>query len=146
MHIAGFQKMTVLDYPGKVAATVFTPGCDLRCPWCHNASLVTHIHPGEQIPEADVLAYLEKRRGLLDGLAVTGGEPLLQPGLGNFLKKVKALGLAVKLDTNGCHPERLKALARDGLLDYIAVDIKNSPAKYALSTGMENCSLESLFR
>lgn len=134
MKINGFQKLTLLDFPGKVACIVFTPGCNFRCPFCHNASLVTHID-GERIEEEEILSYLKKRQGLLDGVVVTGGEPTLQGDLADFLGKVKALGYAVKLDTNGTSPERLKTLVEKGLVDYVAMDIKNTAAKYPVTAG-----------
>ena len=134
MQINGFQKLTLLDFPGKVACIVFTPGCNFRCPFCHNASLVTHID-GESIEEEEILSYLKKRQGLLDGVVVTGGEPTLQGDLADFLGKVKALGYAVKLDTNGTSPERLKTLVEKGLVDYVAMDIKNTAAKYPVTAG-----------
>ena len=134
MQINGFQKLTLLDFPGKVACIVFTPGCNFRCPFCHNASLVTHID-GERIEEEEILSYLKKRQGLLDGVVVTGGEPTLQGDLADFLGKVKALGYAVKLDTNGTSPEKLKTLVEKGLVDYVAMDIKNTAAKYPVTAG-----------
>jgi pyruvate formate lyase activating enzyme len=134
MQINGFQKLTLLDFPGKVACIVFTPGCNFRCPFCHNASLVTRID-GERIEEEEILSYLKKRQGLLDGVVVTGGEPTLQGDLADFLGKVKALGYAVKLDTNGTSPEKLKTLVEKGLVDYVAMDIKNTAAKYPVTAG-----------
>lgn len=141
MNISGFQKLTLLDYPGKVACIVFTAGCNFRCPFCHNASLVTHIDPAARVEESEVLAYLQKRKGLIDGVVVTGGEPLLQPDLADFLSRVKALGLSVKLDTNGSFPDRLAALVQDGLVDYVAMDIKNSKTKYAATAGKSDLCL-----
>lgn len=139
MHIGGFQKMTMLDYPGKVACTVFTHACNLRCPFCHNAPLVV----GEYTPvsEAQILSYLQKRKGILDGICITGGEPLLQKDIRAFIEKVRALGLAVKLDTNGTFPERLHELIDAGLVDYVAMDIKNSPARYAETVGLSTLDL-----
>jgi len=138
----GFQKMTLLDYPGKVACTLFTAGCNLRCPFCHNASLVTHVDMDYTFSEEEVLEYLKKRFGLLEGVCITGGEPLLQPGLMEFIRKVKELGYAVKLDTNGCFPEKLRRLVEDGLLDYVAMDIKNAPEKYSASVGLETFDMD----
>lgn len=132
MHIAGLQKMTLLDFPNRVAATVFLPGCNFRCPFCHNSPLLRGI--GE-LSEDSFFAYLKKRQGLLDGVAITGGEPLLQPDLGEFMEKIKALGFAVKLDTNGSQPQYLEKLLQKGLIDYIAMDIKNSPEKYEQTAG-----------
>ena len=109
MHIHGLQKLAMVDYPGKLAATVFTGGCNLRCPFCHNALLVTRLAETPEIPEQEVLDFLASRRGLLDGVVLTGGEPLLQPDAADFLRKVRELGFAVKLDTNGCDPARRRA-------------------------------------
>ena len=137
MIIKGLQKTTLLDFPGKVAATVFTGGCNFRCPFCHNASLVTHIKE-DTISEEEVLAYLEKRKNILDGICITGGEPLLQPDIDEFCRKVRALGLAVKLDTNGSRPEPLRRLIEEGLIDYIAMDIKNDKDAYARTCGLDH--------
>lgn len=136
MKIHGFQKLTLLDFPEHVAATVFTAGCNLRCPFCHNALLVTDIQAGDAIDEEEVLSYLAKRKGLLDGVAITGGEPMLQPDLMDFIRKLRALGYAVKLDTNGCYPDKLRAILSEKLVDYVAMDVKNSPAKYAETVGI----------
>ena len=133
MIIHGFQKMTLLDYPGKIACIIFTAACNLRCPFCHNAGLVTKIEDTERICENEILAYLKKRQGILDGVCITGGEPTLQRDLADFIRKIKALGYAVKLDTNGTNPETLSALLDEGLLDYVAMDIKNTQQKYALT-------------
>lgn len=135
MHIGGISKLTLVDYPGKVAATVFTKGCNLLCPFCHNASLV--LGGAADMPAEDVFSFLEKRRGILDGVCVTGGEPLLQKGLAAFLLRVKDMGYAVKLDTNGCHPEALKDVFARGLIDYVAMDIKSDEAHYAEAAGVE---------
>lgn len=132
MEIAGLQKLTLLDFPGKVACTVFLPGCNFRCPFCHNAPL---LERPETISEEELLRFLRTRRGLLDGVAVTGGEPLLSAGLPELLRKIRDLGFLVKLDTNGSFPDRLEGLLREGLLDYVAMDVKNSPEKYPLTTG-----------
>ncbi len=137
MVIQGFQKTTLLDFPGKVAATVFTGGCNFRCPFCHNASLVTHIKQEETISEDEVLSYLNKRKNILDGVCITGGEPLLQSDMDSFCKKIREIGLAIKLDTNGSRPTELKALIDGGLVDYIAMDIKNCKEKYALTCGLD---------
>lgn len=136
MNIGGFQKLTLLDYPGKVACTVFTVGCQLRCPFCHNASLVTHIDPSAVIDEEAVISYLQKRKGVLDGVCVTGGEPLLQKDLPSFLRKIKELGLSVKLDTNGVAPERLREILGEGLVDYVAMDVKSDFEHYAETVGI----------
>ena len=124
MNVQGYQKLTLLDYPGRTACTVFTGGCNLRCPFCHNASLVTRIDSEERIDEGELFAYLGKRKGILDGVCITGGEPLLQPDIEAFCKKIKAIGLLIKLDTNGSFPSKLRALLDAKLIDYIAMDIK----------------------
>lgn len=138
MLINGFQKLTILDYPGKVACIVFTPGCNFRCPFCHNASLVTHIDKETYIDVDEVLAYLKKRQGLLDGVVVTGGEPLLQDGIEEFIAEIKSLGYSVKLDTNGSFPEKLISIVEKGLVDYVAMDIKNSKEKYGMTIGLKD--------
>ena len=145
MKIHGLQKMTLLDFPGRVACTVFLGGCDFRCPFCHNFELAD----GSARPvmdEGELLAFLEKRRGLLDGVAITGGEPCLHPGLPALMGKLKAMGYAVKLDTNGMHPDRLAAILGEGLADYVAMDIKNSPEKYARTAGLEALDLAPVRR
>ncbi len=135
MEIHGFAKTTLLDYPKHVAATVFFGGCNFRCPFCHNGDLV--LTPGQVpvIPEEEVLAYLKKRQGILEGVCITGGEPTLQPDLETFIRKIKDLGYLVKLDTNGYRPEILSSLLEKELLDYVAMDIKNSKEKYPLTVG-----------
>lgn len=134
MRIGGLQKLTLLDYPGRVACTVFLPGCNFRCPFCHNTPLV--MGKGEDISEETFFRFLETRRGLLDGVAVTGGEPLLYPELASFLQRIRDRGFAVKLDTNGAFPARLEALLEAGLVDYVAMDIKNCPEKYEKTAGV----------
>lgn len=137
MKICGLQKLAMVDYPDKLAATIFTGGCNLRCPFCHNALLVTEL---EQNPEAytvdEVLAFLKGRRGLLDGVVISGGEPLMQNGVAEFARSIRKMGFAVKLDTNGTYPEKLEALLNSGLLNYVAMDIKNSPERYPETTGV----------
>ncbi len=130
MQFSGFQKLTLLDYPEKTACTLFTAGCNFRCPFCHNAALVTHIDNSNFFTEEYVLDYLKKRTGVIDGVCITGGEPLMHPELPEFIKKVKELGFLVKLDTNGSYPERLANLIDNGIIDYVAMDIKNSKEKY----------------
>ena len=137
MKINGFQKLTLLDFPEKMACIIFTAGCNFRCPFCHNASLVTHIDNDAAYTEEEIFSYLEKRKGLLEGVCISGGEPLLQPDIEEFIKKIKAMGYAVKLDTNGSFPEKLIHLAESGLIDYVAMDIKNCKEKYALTAGNE---------
>ncbi len=134
MKLGGLQKMTLLDFPGRVACTVFTVGCNFRCPFCHNRSLV--VSPAvPEFSQDDFFAFLRKRKGLLDGVAVTGGEPLLHPDMPAFLEKIRSLGFAVKLDTNGAFPDRLRAILEAGLADYVAMDVKNSPEKYEQTAG-----------
>jgi pyruvate formate lyase activating enzyme len=144
MDIKGLQKLTLLDFPGKMAATIFTGGCNFRCPFCHNALLVTEAQSVDDIEEKEVLDFLKKREKLLDGICVTGGEPFLQPDLDKFLEKVKETGLLVKIDTNGSMPDRLEALINKGLVDYVAMDIKNSRDKYAETTGMPDIDMNSI--
>lgn len=144
--IQGLQKLTLLDYPGKVACTVFTAGCNFRCPFCHNASLVTHIQDGQEISQEEVFAFLKKRRGILDGVCVTGGEPLLHKGIEELLRGIKELGFSVKLDTNGSFPDRLKGLVEEGLVDYIAMDIKNAKENYGRTVGIEDYDVSDVAR
>ena len=136
MNVQGYQKLTLLDFPGRTACTVFTGGCNLRCPFCHNAGLVRTPLAGPNLTD-EVLAYLQKRRGILDGVCVTGGEPLLQPDLEDFLRRIKEMGYAVKLDTNGTLPGRLAAILATNLVDYVAMDIKSSLDGYAAATGTD---------
>ena len=140
MEIQGLQKMTLLDYPGKVACTVFLGGCDLRCPFCHNGELVEGEAPAA-LNDGELTAFLKKRQGLLDGVCVTGGEPLLRPELEGLLSQIKSLGFPVKLDTNGSHPDRLRRLTEAGLVDYVAMDIKNSPERYGETAGRSGLDL-----
>lgn len=138
MVFAGIQKLSLLDYPGRVACTLFTMGCNFRCPWCHNAGLVLP----DQLPEGaldgeEVLTFLRRRQGVLDGVAITGGEPLLHAeALEEFLPAVKALGYGVKLDTNGSFPEALRRLVERGLVDRVAMDVKNGPSRYGETIGL----------
>ena len=141
MKIHGLQKMTLLDFPGKVACTVFLGGCDLRCPFCHNAELIDGTAPAVMEDE-ELLDFLKKRQGLLDGVAVTGGEPLLRgDDLMRLAEKIRELGYPLKLDTNGTHPERLRKFIDAGLVSYVAMDIKNSPEKYAETCGLQEMDL-----
>jgi len=128
MTIAGLQKMTLLDYPGRVACTVFLQGCNFRCPFCHNSGLLTG-ETQEEIPMEAFLTFLSRRQGLLDAVCISGGEPTLSPELPELVSRVKQMGYLVKLDTNGSRPDVLKALAAENLLDYVAMDVKNSPAR-----------------
>ena len=140
MKIYGLQKMTLLDYPGRIACTVFLSGCDMRCPFCHNSGLAA----GREEPvmtEEELLGFLRKRQGLLEGVAVTGGEPLLREETLELLKKIRELGYPVKLDTNGTHPDRLRRALSEGLAQYVAMDLKNSPDRYAETVGLERFDL-----
>lgn len=137
MFIHGIQKLTLLDYPGKVACTVFLAGCNMRCPYCHNSELI--MDPPEPVmTDTELMELLEKRKGLLDGVCITGGEPLINPGTEGLMRSIKELGYLIKLDTNGTRPDVLARLIGDGLVDYAAMDIKNSPSRYALTAGREN--------
>ncbi|MBQ5592166.1 MAG: anaerobic ribonucleoside-triphosphate reductase activating protein [Clostridia bacterium] len=144
MKICGFQKMTMLDYPGKVACTVFTGGCNFRCPFCHNALLVTEVDECVLWDENEIIEYLYKRKGIIDGVCITGGEPLMQKDIAGFLRKVKETGLPVKLDTNGSYPEKLRELVKEGLIDYVAMDIKNSKEKYPATVGLEKYDISKV--
>ena len=136
MVISGFQKLTLLDFPGHTACTLFTNGCNMRCPFCHNTPLVTGAAT-EIFSEDEIFSFLRKRQGLLDGVAITGGEPLMQKDIKEFITEIKNLGFCVKLDTNGSLPEKLRELIDCSLVDYIAMDIKNSFDKYSLACGRE---------
>lgn len=141
--ISGLQKMTLLDYPGKVACTVFLQHCNFRCPFCHNSDLLGSSG-SEGITDEALLTFLKKRQGLLDGVCITGGEPTLRPDLEALLQRIRDLGYAIKLDTNGSRPEVLQALAEKGLVDYVAMDLKNAPCRYAQTAGVQNLSLENV--
>ncbi len=144
MRIDGLQKMTLLDFPGKVACTVFTGGCNFRCPFCHNALLVTKLPENPDYTVDEILAFLKKRSGLLDGVAITGGEPLINSDIGDFIRSIRKLGYYVKLDTNGSFPDRLKALVGEGIIDYVAMDIKNCRKKYAETVGLKSLELSKI--
>ncbi len=143
MKIQGFAKMTLLDYPSKVACTVFTAGCNFLCPFCHNALLVNESGE-ENYATEEILAFLEKRKGLLDGVCISGGEPLLQQGIEEFIEQIKNMGYSVKLDTNGSFPEKLIAIVEKGLVDYVAMDVKNCIEKYPLSVGIDNFDTKTI--
>lgn len=142
MIISGFQKITLLDYPSKVACTIFTSGCNLRCPFCHNSSIV--LGTDTKLNETDIFRFLEKRVGLLDAVCISGGEPTLQLDLKGFIKNVKELGFLVKLDTNGTNYNKLVDLIESKLLDYVAMDIKNCIPKYAMTCGVQNVDIEQI--
>ena len=133
LRFYGLQKLTLLDYPGHMASTIFTGGCNFRCPFCHNRSLVFLNENDQEIAIEDIMEYLKKRSKVLDGVCITGGEPLLHEGIRNFIIEVRELGLKIKLDTNGSNFTVLKNLVEDGLIDYVAMDIKNSPKKYPMT-------------
>ncbi|MBQ3496518.1 MAG: anaerobic ribonucleoside-triphosphate reductase activating protein [Oscillospiraceae bacterium] len=135
MRICGLQKLSMVDYPEKLAATVFTGGCNLRCPFCHNAPLVLRAGTEREIPLAEVMDFLRLRQGLLDGVVLSGGEPLLWPDAADFLAEVRKLGFCTKLDTNGSFPDALSDILARGVVDYVAVDVKNSREKYAEAVG-----------
>ena len=140
MKICGFQKTTLLDYPGHVAATIFLGLCNFRCPFCHNASLLTE-DAEEQCTMDEVLDVLKRRASLLEGVCITGGEPTLSPDLEILIRRIRELGLLVKLDTNGYRPDVVKRLCSEGLLDYIAMDIKSSPENYAMTAGVRSINM-----
>lgn len=144
MIIDGFEKLTLLDYPENIACIIFTRGCNLRCPFCHNSSILEFSNETSKITEKEIFDYLEKRKNILDGVCITGGEPLLQADIKEFIKKIKNLNLKVKLDTNGTNYLKLKELLDENLLDYIAMDIKNVYEKYPITTGIKNLDIENI--
>ena len=144
MKFSGLQKLTLLDYPEKMACTVFTAGCNFRCPFCHNATLVNDINNEVVFEEYEILDFLNKRQGILEGVCITGGEPLLHDDLTEFIKKVKESGFKVKLDTNGSFPNKLKYLVNNNLIDYVAMDIKNSKEKYSKTIDVKNFDISSI--
>lgn len=148
MRISGLQKLTLLDFPGKTAATVFAPVCNFRCPFCHNADLVVGDENGAfpSVPEDEFFSFLDTRQGLLDGICITGGEPLLQPDIAAFCAAIKQRGFAVKLDTNGSFPEKLRELVEAGLVDYVAMDVKNSRERYAETVGTNGLDISPIER
>ena len=143
MKICGLQKTTLLDFPGHVAATIFTGGCNFRCPFCHNSDLLGQDAEAA-FSEEEVLKFLTKRRGILEGVAITGGEPTLQPDLRSFIQKVRELGYKIKLDTNGSRPDVLRALCEEGLIDYVAMDIKTCKERYPLVSGIPSLQIEGI--
>lgn len=138
MIVCGYEKFSMVDFDEKIACTVFTGGCNFRCPFCHNGALVVGNVKAEQIDENEVFDYLEKRKGLVDAVCVTGGEPTLQSDLKDFLRKVRDMGYLTKLDTNGLRPDVLKDVLKEKLVDYVAMDVKNSLQKYAVTVGLES--------
>lgn len=144
MNIYGLNKTTLLDYPKHLAAVVFLGNCNFRCPYCHNKSLVTEVSSSELLPESDVLSFLEKRKNILEGVCITGGEPTLSKELPFFMEKIKNMGYLIKLDTNGYRPDVLKSLCHYGLVDYVAMDIKNSKKKYIETSGLSSLDLSKI--
>jgi len=142
--IFGIQKMTLLDYPGKIASTLFTGGCNFRCPFCQNSDLVFLAENMAQIPKEELFDFLNRRQGILEGICISGGEPLLQPGIEVFLRQIKELGYPVKLDTNGSFPDRLEHLIDEGLVDYVAMDLKNCRERYGETVGLAKLDLAAI--
>ena len=145
MNVNGLQKLTLLDYPGKVACTVFLAGCNLRCPFCHNSELLDAAAAETVMDDGALLDFLKKRQGMLDGVAFTGGEPLLRPDLPELLRRVRTLGYSIKLDTNGTRPDALARILSEGLVDYVAMDVKNAPERYAETCGAEKMDLAPIY-
>ena len=146
MRLGGLQKLTLLDYPGLVACTVFTVGCNMRCPFCQNASLVNRIEEENLLPEEEFFSFLKKRQGILDGVCITGGEPTLQPDLNDFIAKIKSMGFKVKLDTNGSFPDKVKELLDSGNVDYVAMDLKNTIDRYAATVGVPDFDTSNILK
>lgn len=142
MRILGLNKTTLLDYPGKVAATLFTGGCNFRCPYCHNSDIVLQNKSLQAYSEDEIFAFLKKRKNVLTGVCITGGEPTINNDLPDFISRIKDLGYFVKLDTNGTNPSMLEKLISDSLIDYCAMDIKNSPKKYGVTVGVYDNSFD----
>ena len=146
MQIHGFAKLTLLDYPGKIAATIFTGGCNFRCPFCHNAVLVLNPNAQPKIDENEILKELESRKNKLEGVCITGGEPTLCRDLPDFIAKIREHGFLVKLDSNGTNPDMLEDLISRKLIDFVAMDIKSSPEGYGKATGLKDISMDNIFR
>ena len=146
MNICGYQKTTLLDYPGHVAATIFTGGCNFRCPFCHNSDLVVNSTMSPCISQEEIFAFLKKRKNVLSGICITGGEPTLQTNLSEFIKKVRSLGYKIKLDTNGYRPDVILSLLEENLLDYIAMDIKAGLSNYAKVSGIPNLDTSKIMK
>ncbi len=143
MKLSGIQKLTLLDYPQKMACTLFAPGCNFLCPFCHNSGLVTDID-NNFIEPSEVLKFLSTRQGILEGVCITGGEPLMQKEIEDFMKEIKEMGFLLKLDTNGSFPKKLLSVIDRGLVDYVAMDVKNSPKKYTQTIGKTAFDLSSV--
>ena len=144
MKIYGMEKLSLVDYEGKIAVTLFTAGCNFRCPFCHNSTLATSKRLGDEIPESEIFGYLNKRKGILNAICITGGEPTLNKDLVAFVTRLKEFNLAIKLDTNGTNPAMLKELVEKKLIDYVAMDIKSGKLGYPLTTGVENIDLSPI--
>ena len=144
MLILGLQKTTLLDYPGKVASTIFTGGCNFRCPYCHNRDLVIPPSDVNAYTEDEIFTHLSQKKKVLDGVCISGGEPTLHKDLPEFISKIKELGLLVKLDSNGTNPQMLKELVKNGLIDYVAMDIKHSKEKYNTIASMKTFDLSPI--
>ncbi|NLZ81837.1 MAG: anaerobic ribonucleoside-triphosphate reductase activating protein [Clostridiales bacterium] len=144
MNIYGLNKTTLLDYPEHLAAVIFLGNCNFRCPFCHNKSLVTELPSSKPLLESDILGFLKKRKDILEGVCITGGEPTLSKELPSFMEKIKNMGYLIKLDTNGYEPDRLKDLCNHGLVDYVAMDIKNSKKKYMETSGLNSLDLNKI--
>ncbi len=143
MKISGMQKLTLLDYPGKVACTIFLNGCNFRCPFCHNSQLLEN-QVESVMTEEELMTFLNRRQGILDGVCITGGEPTIHPQLFELLRKIKSLGYLVKLDTNGYRPDILRAILEEKLVDYVAMDVKNSPTEYGATIGLLQPNVENI--
>ena len=144
LNILGLQKLTLLDYPGHMACTVFLGGCNFRCPFCHNRALVVNPDFSAAMDKNEFYSFLKKRQGVLDGVCITGGEPLLSSGIFDFAKEIKEMGFKIKLDTNGSFPDRMTKLIEDKLIDYVAMDIKNSKEKYAMTIGRNSFDIAKI--
>lgn len=145
MRIHGYSQLTLLDYPGKLACTIFTGSCNFRCPFCHNASLALHPEKQPALDEDKIIEHLYSRKSMLEGICVTGGEPTLYKDLPDFLERLRTTGFLIKLDTNGSNPDMVKEVIDRGLVDYIAMDIKSSPTGYAMATGLETFAMDKIF-
>lgn len=144
MIISGFQKLTLVDYPEHIACLIFTQGCNFRCPFCHNRDLIECFSSKNQIDESEIFNYLDKRKGLIDGVCISGGEPLLQKDIALFMKFIKDKGYKIKLDTNGSKPLVLKKLIEENLVDYVAMDVKNSYSNYGKTSGIDNINVDNI--
>ena len=145
MKIVGFQKLTLVDYPGKMACIIFTEGCNYRCPYCHN-SLLVYEKSDYEISEDEIFNYLDKRKGIIEGIVISGGEPTIQKDLIEFLKKLRNYPISIKLDTNGSNPDILEKILDNNLVDYVAMDIKNSIKKYPITTAIKNINVDNVLK